>query len=254
MRFFVVVTLLFAPIALAQEADQPFDAGVVSAPPLISGDAPPQLLPTAVEVKKGPPAAPRWNRATGSLTGVLSGFRDYSAGIEFFGGVVFGTPQLTASDKQLSLEQTRARPLRDVSGWLVVPGLEVMWARLSGPVCAGSEFCGQRWVGGAGVRIGYADGIAREDGVVRLRRFFFGALSAQGAYVVVPPAPLTPASRWAEGVFRLRGGVQLNVASSRRAQLEGNGIILHLSGLVEYLAFSPVGGGVQFGAAFGLAF
>jgi len=156
----------------------------------------------------------------------------------------------SASRMEGRATMARATPTR----FFMPPELEVMWARLSGPVCAGSEFCGQRWVGGAGVRIGYADGIAREDGVVRLRRFFFGELSAQVAYVVVPPAPLTPASRWAEGVFRLRGGVQLNVASSRRAQLEGNGIILHLSGLVEYLAFSPAGGGVQFGAAFGLAF
>lgn len=251
MRFFVLVTLLLAPFAFAQ--DETFDAGVVSEPPLISGDAPPQLPVTpAVEVKKGPPAEPRWNRATGSLTGVLSGFRDYYAGIEFFGGVVFGTPQLSPVAENRG--PPPPSPLRDVTGWLVVPGVQLLWARLSGPICAGSEFCGQRWVAGAGVRVGYAAGVARHDGVVRVRSFSFGELSTSVAYVVVPAAPLTRGSTWAEGVFRFRGGVQLNAASGQRAQAEGNGIILHLSGLVEYLAFSPVGGGVQLGVSFGLAF
>lgn len=247
MRFFVLVTLLLAPFAFAQE--ESFDGGVVSAPPLISGDVAPQLPVTpAVEAKKGPPAEPRWNRATGSLTGVLSGFRDYYAGIELFGGVVFGTPQLGAPSAD------PRSPIRDVTGWLVVPGVQLLWARLSGPICAGSEFCGQRWVAGAGVRVGYAAGVARHDGVVRVRSFSFGELSTSVAYVVVPAAPLTAGSTWAEGVFRFRGGVQLNAASGQRAQAEGNGIILHLSGLVEYLAFSPVGGGVQLGVSFGLAF
>lgn len=241
MRFLVLVTVLLAPLVFAQE-DEAFDAGVVSAPPLISGDVAPLAAPTpAPEVKKGPPAEPRWNRVTGSLTGVLSGLRDYYAGVEFFGGVALGTPNVTS-------------PAREVAGWLVVPGLELMWARLSGPICAGSDFCGQRWVGGAGVRVGYADGVARHDGVVRVRHFTFGELSAQVAYVVVPPAPLTAGSRWAEGVFRFRAGIQLNASSSQRAQTEGNGLILHLSGLVEYLAFGVVGGGLQLGVSFGLAF
>jgi len=240
VRFFVVVTVLLAPAAFSQE-EEAIDAGVVSAPPLISGDEPQAALPPAPQVKKEPPAEPRWNRATGSLTGVLSGLRDFYAGVEFFGGVALGTPRVTS-------------PAREVSGWLVVPGVELMWARLSGPICAGSDFCGQRWVGGAGVRVGHADGIARHDGVVRVRHYVFGELSAQVAYVVVPPAPLTAASRWAEGVFRFRAGVQLNASSSQRAQIEGNGIILHLSGLVEYLAFGPVGGGLQLGVSFGLAF
>ncbi len=252
MRFFVLVTLLLAPFAFAQE--ETFDAGVVSEPPLISTDAlpPPQLPVTpAVAAKKGPPGEPRWNRATGSLTGVLSGFRDYYAGVELFGGVVFGTPQLSPP-----AAEPRGPPssLRDVTGWLVVPGLQLMWARLSGPICAGSEFCGQRWVAGAAVRVGYAAGVARHDGAARVRSFSFGELSTSVAYVVVPAAPLTAGSTWAEGVFRFRGGVQLNAASGQRAQAEGNGIILHLSGLVEYLAFSPVGGGLQLGVSFGLAF
>ncbi|MBE2249167.1 MAG: hypothetical protein IAE78_06410, partial [Myxococcus sp.] len=99
-----------------------------------------------------------------------------------------------------------------------------------------------------------ASGVPRADGVVRVRRFYFGELSAQVAYVVVPSAPLTGGSTWAEGVFRLRGGVQLNASTSQRAQLEGNGVVLHLSGFVEALAFNPLRRTVQLGVAAGLGF
>ncbi len=218
------------------------DAGVEappSPPPLV--DSPPAITPAPATkpVDKGPPKEPRWNRLTGSGIGLISGWKNYSVGLEFFLGVNFGTPTIDG-------------PKREVSGVLIVPGLEVLWGRLSGPVCNGSELCGQQWGGGLGVRIGHATGLARHDGTIRLNRFIFGELSATAASVNVPPAPLTQGARWGEGVFRLRGGVQLNASSL--SNLEANGVIIHLTGHVEYVAFHVATQGVQVGAAFGLAF
>jgi len=257
VRSLLLASLLLAPIVAAQPEPDEFslpvfaapDAGVVStsaSPPVDLTPPPPPPPPSLAPPPsptsgKPPPPTARWNRLTGSLTGVLSGLVDYYAGVELFGGVVFGAP-------------TADGPGPEVGGWVVVPGLELLWARLSGPVCAGSDFCGQRWVGGGGVRAGHASGVPRADGVVRVRRFYFGELSAQVAYVVVPSAPLTGGSTWAEGVFRLRGGVQLNASTSQRAQLEGNGVVLHLSGFVEALAFNPLRRTVQLGVAAGLGF
>lgn len=246
MRRFGFVVFVVAATAFAQVdeyATPEFsraDAGVEapsSAPPLV--DAAPAITPAPTSVDQGPPKEPRWNRLTGSGIGVISGFRNYTVGLEFFLGVNFGTPTLDG-------------PKREVSGVLIVPGLEVLWGRISGPICNGSELCGQQWGGGLGLRVGHMTGIARHDGSVRLKRFLFGELSATAASVNVPPAPLTQGARWGEGVFRLRGGVQLNASSL--SNVEANGVIIHLTGHVEYVAFHLATQGVQLGAAFGLAF
>lgn len=246
MRLPAALILCLATVAAAQDPDAEFalpafvpDAGVeappaaASAPPLLPAAAPPAI------VDQAPPKEPRWNRLSLSLAGVLSGLREFSLGFEAFTGLTFGAPALTGAD-------------REVAGWLVVPGLEAQWSRLSGPVCAGSAFCGQRLGGGLGVRVGHAVGNARNDGTVKLRRFLFGALSAQAAYVVVPPAPLTQGTRWGEGVFRLTGGAQLNAGAANSAS--ATGFVVHAGLFVEVLAFNPVGQGVQLGAALGVAF
>ncbi|MBL8920886.1 MAG: hypothetical protein JNJ54_18630 [Myxococcaceae bacterium] len=253
MRFpaALLAGLLVALPGQAQPADEfalpsfTVDAGVpdprpLSPPPLTSTPAEP--APSASLAQPGPPREPRWPRATISIAGTLSGRKEFTAGVEVFAGVAFGAPQV--------LSETSG--VREVAGWIVVPGLTGAWSRLSGPVCAGSDFCGQRWTGGASARVGHATGTSTPDGVVALKRFFFGELSAQVGGVNVPPAPLTVGSRWAEGVFQLRGGVQLGTGGRNR-QASSN-LLVHLCALVEYLAFNPVGQGVQFGVVLGVGF
>lgn len=239
----VVATTAFAQVDEYATPEFPrADAGVdgpPSAPPLVDSSPANTPAPPPATVDKGPPKEPRWNRLTGSGIGLISGLKNYSVGLEFFVGVNFGTPTIDG-------------PKREVSGVVFVPGLEVLWGRLSGPVCNGSELCGQQWGGGLALRVGHMTGRARHDGTVRMNRFLFGELSASGVSVNVPPAPLTQGARWGEGVFRLRGGVQLNASSS--SNVEANGVILHLTGHVEYVAFHLATQGVQVGAAFGLAF
>lgn len=254
----LILPLLLPVVGWAAEPDEEFvmpafaaDAGTQAVLARTPPPLPPAPLTSAPFVttpqppavtEEGPPKDPRWSRATISIAGTLAGRKEFAAGVEVFAGVVFGAPQVSAE----------ASALREVAGWIVVPGVTGAWSRLSGPVCAGSDFCGQRWTGGASVRIGHATGTSPSDGQVALRRFFFGELSAQVGGVNVPPAPLTVGSRWAEGVFQLRGGVQLGTGPrNRRSQ---SNLLVHLCGLVEYLAFNPVGQGVQFGVVLGVGF
>lgn len=232
----------YALPAFAVDAGTPATPAPPTPPPLMGAPASTPVAPTVTTI--APPKEPKWNRVTASVAGTLAGRKEFSAGFEVFAGVVFGAPRL--------VESASTAASREVDGWLVVPGLAGAWSRLSGPVCAGSDFCGQRWTGGASVRAGHATGSAGPDGVVALRRFFFGEVSAQLGAVTVPPAPLTVGSRWIEGVFQLRAGVQLSTASTQR--VARSALLVHLCALVEYLAFNPVGQGVQVGAVLGVGF
>lgn len=251
---------LIAPLAFAQSEDFELpvfqrDAGVSAPtpPPLTPAPAipslpqPPTAPPPADDVSslpEGPAQPPRWDRGSFSVEGVLAGLRNLYAGLEIFAGFVLGSPEVTSEDPKLRR--------RDVRGWVVVPGVDVIWGRLSGPVCGGSDFCGQRWGGAGAVRVGHALGAARNDGTVRLTRLFFGQLAVQGIFVNVPPAPLTQGTRWGELVLRTSGGLQLNTAGPK---LTGQrGLVAHFSVFFEYLFFSPVGDGPQVGITLGVGF
>lgn len=252
LALLLLPSVSFAAGAPEDEYALPAFAVDAGAPGLQSAPPPPPLMeapvvppaPAEVAATPTPPAEPKWSRLTASVAGTLSGRKEFTAGFEVFAGAVFGTPQ--------PVDASATAWPREVAGWVVVPGLIGGWSRVSGPVCAGSGFCGQRWTGGASVRVGHATGASEVDGHVALKRLFFGEASAQVGAVNVPPAPLTIGSRWVEGVVQLRGGVQLGTATGQRAARTA--LLVHLCGLVEYLAFNPVGQGVQFGVVLGVGF
>jgi hypothetical protein len=216
-------------------------------PPLPPLEAAPLPQPAPLHPQE-PERPAAWNRASASAEGVLSGFRDFYAGVEVFAAGVKGTLEVVESAPDAFDPRLRRR---DVRGWLLVPGVLGLWSRLSGPVCAGSDFCGERWGAGGAVRFGHATGIAFNDGSVQLTRFLFGQATVQGVFVTVPPAPLTRGSRWGELVLRASFGVQLNTATGRQRTRAG-GIVVQLSGFFEYLFFNPVGAGPQLGLTLGV--
>lgn len=243
MRLPPLVALVLVVPALAHAQDEfslpefAHDAGVTAPPPV---SAPP-LLPSPQPAPSQPVVLrePRWAKVALSAVGVLAGWRDLYAGLELFIAPTFGTPQLTSDT-------------RDVAGWQWMPGLEVAWSKLSGPVCAGSDFCGERWGGGATLRVGHAVGLAAPDGDVRVRRLLFGGVSVHGMFVNVPPAPLTQGSKWGELVLRARFGVQVGTAPVSATSNRG-GFTVHLSGFAEGLIFNAVGDRFQLGVALGVA-
>lgn len=243
VRWFALggLLLLFAPgLAFAQDEfvlpEFGVDAGAPEPPP----PSPPPLFtapaPSPSPAPVTPLAPPRWPTIALSAVGVLAGWRNFYAGFEGSAGTVLGTPTLTKA--------------REVAGWSFVPSLDAAWSRLSGPVCAGSDFCGDRWGGGATLKIGHAVGTARDDGEVRVGRFVFGGLSVHGMLVNVPPAPLTQGSRWGELVIRARVGVQLSLASG--ASRQARTLAVQLSGFGEGLFFNAVGDRFQLGVALGV--
>lgn len=259
MRCVLVIGLWSASAALAQAPEAEFvmpafggpDAGQAEAlaPPPVSPPpmpvAPLESAPVpAPEVSRGPAKDPRWARATLSAVGLLSGWRNLYAGVEVSLAAVF----------PLSGPQVVDGAQRKVEGWLSTVGADVLGGRISGPLCDGSDFCGDRWAFGASARVGHASGYAAHDGSVGLRRFWFGGLTAQAGYVSVPPAPLVAGARWFEGVFRLKGGVEASTAGPLTRSPRAAVVLVQAFVFAELIVFAPVPRGFQLGAAVGVGF
>jgi hypothetical protein len=192
-------------------------------------------------VTRAEPKPPRWPSWSLLMSFVLSGRTHLYLGLE--GGIhaIVG----------LSPPEVKG-PERQVEGWLLAPGIELLGARVWGPICAGTSGCGERWAFGGVLRAGHVKGFAPPDGPVRLSRYVFVGLGAHAATVAVPPAPLAAGSRWFEAVVRLKVGVEINTAPAS-ARSKAAGFLIQASAFGEYLAFGELPG-PQIGATVGLGF
>jgi hypothetical protein len=261
MRALVLVVLFSSLASWAQAPEDEFSMPVFAAPdagaPEASPPTPPLLPAPEADVPPEPQPAlvfpatpvvlkePRWSRATLSAVGLISGLLDLYVGVEVSLAAVFSLtgPPIVTDEKT-----------RQVEGWLVTVGGDFLGGRVSGRLCAGSDFCGQRWAGGATARIGHATAYAARDGSVGLKRFWFGGLSAQAAYVSVPPAPLVAGSQWVEGVLRLKAGLEASTTPALTRAARAAIIQVQVFVFGEYIAFAPVPRGFQLGAAVGVSF
>jgi hypothetical protein len=176
--------------------------------------------------------------------GLLSGLRDFYVGVEVSLAAVVRLSGPNLLDAQ-----------RQVDGWLLTLGADLLGGRISGALCAGSDFCGDRWAGGATARVGHATGFAARDGSVGVRRFWFGGVSAHVGYVSVPPAPLVAGSRFFEGIFRLKAGVEASAAGGASSRAL-RAVVMRVQAFIfgEVITFAPVPRGFQLGAAVGVSF
>jgi hypothetical protein len=202
-------------------------------PPLITPPRTPPPTTTLKPIKEQPPF---WVPFTAGLGGIAVFGRTLFYGVEAFGLGRIGRPE------------PRGLQRREVGGWVFEPGGEVAYGRLNGPVCLNAmTACGNRFLGGATVRVGWAQGFAPPSGETSPAQLFFGQLSVLGGATWVPDAPLQPGLTWGELVVRLRAGLHWSLGRMSRFAVVGTLV----------LEIVPIGAqtqGVMGGASLGIAF
>jgi hypothetical protein len=210
--------------------------------PLAPADSTTPVPAPYEEPKPGPPKPPpepKWNRLSGTLSGLLLAFTNVYLGGEmsFLGG--FGAPV-----------RSETRP-GDAEGWLLQLGAQANWGMLTGPVCLGSGFCGTRYAGGLVLKGGWARGVPDKAGWTRAELMFYAQVDLLAGYLLIPSAPLAPgASSW-EALGRLRLGLHFSElgATAARNKLTLNGALV-----VEGIPASGIAKGVSIGLALGVAY